>query len=164
MRRIVALVMFVLTACSVQADDAQPLADKVVVDKSDRELRLLKDGAVLARFPVALGQQPEGHKLEEGDSRTPEGRYYLDARNPNSEFFLSIRVSYPSPADRQDAAGRGVRPGGQIMIHGQPNEPKYSVGFYKSADWTNGCIAVSNAAMIDIWLMTSHNTPIDIQP
>lgn len=164
MRQIVALVLFVLAAGSVHADEALLIADQVVVDKSDRELRLLRNGAVLARFPVALGQQPEGHKLEEGDSRTPEGRYYLDARNPNSEFFLSIHVSYPSSTDRRSAASRGVPPGGQIMIHGQPNEPKYSAGFYKSADWTNGCIAVSNAAMVDIWLMTTHNTPIDIQP
>lgn len=138
--------------------------DRVVVDKSDRELRLLAGEDVIERYPIQLGREPIGHKLEEGDSRTPEGRYFLDARNPNSEFFLSIHVSYPNTSDRQQAAGRGVSPGGQIMIHGQPNEPRYSARFYETEDWTDGCIAVSNAAMIDIWLLTGHNTPVDIVP
>jgi len=144
--------------------DRLPVADRVLVDKSERRLYLLRQENVLASFDVALGQEPFGHKTEEGDSRTPEGRYYLGARNRQSDFFLSIHVSYPNEEDRVGAARRGVSPGGQIMIHGQPNEPKYSKEFYRSADWTDGCIAVSDSAMIDIWLMTNPDTPIDIQP
>ncbi len=146
------------------AGNSLPLADLVVVDKSDRRLYLFSGDKVLASFPVALGQEPSGHKEEEGDSKTPEGRYFLDARNPNSEFFLSIHVSYPDVNDRRRAAELKVPPGGQIMIHGQPNEPKYSREFYRTADWTDGCIAVSNSAMVDIWLMTELHTPIEIRP
>ncbi|MEQ8207502.1 MAG: L,D-transpeptidase family protein, partial [Woeseia sp.] len=115
-------------------------------------------------FDIALGIAPVGHKEYEGDAKTPEGRYLLDIRNPNSDFFLSIHVSYPSLDDRERARQKGLDPGGQIMIHGQPNEPTYSAAYYRSADWTNGCIAVSNSDMIDIWLMTPDGTPIDIRP
>ncbi|MEM1261192.1 MAG: L,D-transpeptidase family protein [Pseudomonadota bacterium] len=141
-----------------------PVADRVLVDKSERLLYLLRDDDVLASFRVSLGQEPLGHKTEEGDKRTPEGTYRLDTRNPNSDFFLSIRISYPNATDRASAVAKGLRPGGQIMIHGLPNEPKYSTDFYRSADWTDGCIAVTNSAMIDIWLMTEPGTPIEIRP
>lgn len=141
-----------------------PVADRVVVDKSERWLRLYRGDDVLREFRIALGAEPEGDKLYEGDNRTPEGRYRLDLRNVDSDYFLSIRISYPSPEDVSAARALGRDPGGQIMIHGQPNEPRYSPGFYARADWTNGCIAVSNLAMIDIWLMTRPGTPIDIQP
>ncbi|MEM8983059.1 MAG: L,D-transpeptidase family protein [Pseudomonadota bacterium] len=141
-----------------------PVADRVLVDKSERRLYLLRGEEVLAQFTVSLGQEPLGHKTEEGDKRTPEGVYRLDTRNPNSDFFLSIHISYPNAADRANAAARGRRPGGQIMIHGLPNEPKYSTDFYRSADWTDGCIAVTNSAMIDIWLMTEPGTLIEIRP
>jgi murein L,D-transpeptidase YafK len=100
----------------------------------------------------------------EGDFKTPEGSYELDMRNPNSDYFLSIHVSYPNNKDRQEARQKGVDPGGQIMIHGQPNAPTYSAGYYKSTDWTNGCIAVSNSDMIDIWLMTPNSVAIEILP
>ncbi len=158
------VLIFSMVFCATAVAESTPAADRVLVDKSDRELRLYSGERIIARYPIQLGREPAGHKLEEGDSRTPEGRYYLDARNPNSEYFLSIHVSYPNAADRERAASLGVKPGGQIMIHGQPNEPKYSARFYQTEDWTDGCIAVSNAAMIDIWLMTSHNTPVDIVP
>ncbi len=156
---------FVAGALSPQPARANlEIADKVVVEKSDRKLHLLKGERVLASYDIFLGMEPEGHKQQEGDSRTPEGLYYLDARNEDSDFFLSIRISYPNGNDRQRARRRGVDPGGQIMIHGYPNEPKYTPEFYRSADWTDGCIAVSNAAMVDIWLMTRENTPIEIRP
>ncbi|MCH9694654.1 MAG: L,D-transpeptidase family protein [Gammaproteobacteria bacterium] len=141
-----------------------PVADEVIIDKSDRVLQLMKGGEVLRTFKIALGIRPEGDKREEGDFRTPEGRYMLDTRNPRSDFFLSIHVSYPNASDSREARARGVSPGGAIMIHGQPNEPKRSEAFYRSQDWTNGCIAVSNSDMIDIWLMTPDNTPIEIRP
>ena len=146
------------------AEATLEVADKVVVEKSDRKLHLLKGERILASYEIFLGMEPEGHKQEEGDSRTPEGLYYLDLRNENSDFFLSIRISYPNSRDRERARRLGVDPGGQIMIHGYPNELRYTPEFYRSGDWTDGCIAVSNAAMVDIWLMTRENTPIEIRP
>lgn len=140
------------------------LADRVMVRKSERMLYLMKDGKVLRSFKVALGLSPDGHKLREGDFRTPEGSYRLVERNADSDFFLSIRISYPNDADTWRARKMGYHPGGAIMIHGQPNEPKHSAEYYRRTDWTNGCIAVSNADMVDIWLMTARNTPIDIYP
>jgi murein L,D-transpeptidase YafK len=141
-----------------------PTADKVVVDKSDRKLHLLRSGEIFRSFDIALGIRPVGDKEHEGDFRTPEGRYLLDARNPDSEYFLSIHVSYPNRQDIREARAKGMDPGGAIMIHGQPNEPSRSETYYRTQDWTNGCIAVSNSDMIDIWLMTGDNTPIEIRP
>ncbi|MDX1517375.1 MAG: L,D-transpeptidase family protein [Woeseiaceae bacterium] len=141
-----------------------PVADLVIVEKSKRKLHLVRDGETFRTFRIALGIRPVGDKTQEGDFRTPEGRYILDSRNPNSEYFLSIHVSYPNQADRLEANRRGVDPGGAIMIHGQPNEPSQSETYYRTQDWTNGCIAVSNSDMIDIWLMTGENTPIEIRP
>jgi murein L,D-transpeptidase YafK len=139
-------------------------ADRVLVRKSERRLYLLRDDRVLREFKVALGLSPEGHKLREGDFRTPEGSYQLVERNADSEFFLSIRISYPNDTDARRARSRGYAPGGLIMIHGHPNNPTRSPEYYRRADWTNGCIAVSNGDMVDIWLMTGRNTPIDILP
>ena len=141
-----------------------PVADKVVVEKSKRKLHLLKDGVPFRTFDIALGIRPEGDKVQEGDFRTPEGNYLLDARNPDREFFLSLHVSYPNQRDRAEARSKGVDPGGAIMIHGQPNDPTRSEAYYRTQDWTNGCIAVSNSDMIDIWLMVADNTPIEIRP
>lgn len=152
-----------LAAAVVRANDF-PRADKVLVDKSERKLYLMQNGEPFRAFDIALGLAPVGDKEEEGDNRTPEGTYRLDLRNPRSDYFLSIRISYPDAADRAVARENGVDPGGQIMIHGQPNDPTYSLAYYRRADWTNGCIAVSNSDMIDIWLMTPDGVPIEIRP
>ena len=141
-----------------------PVADKVLIEKSQRQLHLLKNGEAFRTFRIALGIRPVGDKEREGDFKTPEGNYILDTRNPNSEYFLSIHVSYPNREDVRSARAKGVDPGGAIMIHGQPNEPTRSEAYYRTQDWTNGCIAVSNSDMIDIWLMTEDNTPIEIRP
>ena len=153
-----------VTRVGTAYDEGFPIADRVVVRKAARKLELLKNGEVFRTFDIALGVAPFGHKEEEGDNRTPEGRYWLDMRNPNSDYFLSIRISYPNDVDRRQAKLKGVDPGGQIMIHGQPNTPTYSPGYYRQADWTNGCIAVSNSDMIDIWLMTRDRVAIEILP
>jgi murein L,D-transpeptidase YafK len=141
-----------------------PVADKVVVEKAARKLHLVRNGEAFRTFDIALGIMPVGDKTKEGDFKTPEGTYVLDSRNQNSDFFLAIHVSYPDPDDRRKASQQGVDPGGAIMIHGQPNVPTRSEAYYRTQDWTNGCIAVSNSDMIDIWLMTGENTPIDIRP
>jgi murein L,D-transpeptidase YafK len=141
-----------------------PLADTVVVRKAQRTLQLLRNGQVLRSYKVALGLRPDGHKQFEGDFRTPEGKYRLNRRNPNSEYFLSIQVSYPNDEDTARARKLGVPPGGAIMIHGQPNTPRKPRDYYTNVDWTEGCIAVSNSDMVEIWLMTPPDTPIEIQP
>ena len=140
------------------------MAERIVVEKARRRLLLLRGDEVIAAYPVRLGLNPYGHKLREGDFRTPEGSYHLARRNPRSEFFLSLEVSYPSEADRARARQAGQRPGGLIMIHGQPNVPRKTSDYYASNDWTDGCIAVSNSDMVDIWLRTRTGTPIDIRP
>ena len=145
-------------------DSDLPIATHVVVHKAQRRLEIFQGDEQLREFRVALGGDPLGHKMFEGDSRTPEGRYMLGARNPRSEFFLSMHVSYPNAADAARARKMGRRPGGMIMVHGQPNEPKRSARYYESEDWTDGCIALSNADMMEFWLLVPSNTPIDIRP
>jgi len=139
-------------------------ADSVLVVKSERKLYLLKAGRILKSIDVSLGLVPAGPKQRAGDFRTPEGRYSLESRNVDSDYFLSILVSYPSDSDRERARKQGVDPGGQIMIHGLPNVPRYEPTHYQGTDWTDGCIAVSNSDMVDIWLMTRESTPIEIRP
>jgi murein L,D-transpeptidase YafK len=153
-----------VTRVATSYNEGFPVADRVVVRKAERKLDLMRDGEAFRTFDIALGIAPFGHKEEEGDNRTPEGAYWLDLRNPRSDYFLSIRISYPNDTDRSTARQKGVDPGGQIMIHGQPNTPTYSAAYYRQADWTNGCIAVSNSDMIDIWLMTPSRVPIEILP
>lgn len=140
------------------------MADRILIEKSARRLFLLNRGQVIAEYPVKLGLSPKGHKQFEGDFRTPEGVYHLSRRNPRSEFFLSVEVSYPNEADRARASAEGLRPGGLIMIHGQPNVPRKPPEYYATRDWTDGCIAVSNAAMVDIWQRTRIGIPIEIRP
>lgn len=152
-----------LAAGSLPASPIE-IADQVVVHKSERKLILMRGDRVLRSFDVALGLSPKGPKRREGDFRTPEGDYVLAGRNPNSDYFLAIGVSYPGPDDVRRAAREGVAPGGKIMIHGQPNNPSRPADYYRTRDWTNGCIAVSNSDMVDIWLMTADNTPIRILP
>ena len=141
-----------------------PRADRLLVLKSERKLLVLAGEEVLRTMDIALGLVPTGHKEREGDFRTPEGVYYLEAKNSESDYFLSLKVSYPNAADRAHARQLGVDPGGQIMIHGLPNEPKYDEDLYRGWDWTDGCIAVSNSDMVDLWLMTSVSIPIEIRP
>ena len=141
-----------------------PMADRVVVRKAERRLYLLRGDRVLRTYRVALGLNPVGQKEREGDSRTPEGHYYLTRRNPRSDYFLSIQVSYPNAADMKRAHRRGWAPGGSIMVHGLPNELRREPEYYETRDWTDGCIALSDADMLEIWLMTPSDAPIDIQP
>jgi len=159
---LICLGLFV-AAPGVQASEF-PVAEKVVVEKDKRKLHLLRGEEIFRSFDIALGFVPIGDKQAEGDNKTPEGTYRLDTRNPDSDYFLSIHISYPNPGDRRKARAKGVAPGGQIMIHGQPNSPTYSAAYYRKQDWTNGCIAVSNSDMIDIWLMTPNDIPIEIRP
>lgn len=149
------------------ADDGilqDPAVDRIVVVKSERKLYLMHGEEVLRSIDVSLGLVPVGRKEREGDFRTPEGSYHIEAKNSASDYFLSLKISYPNADDRARAGRLGVDPGGQIMIHGLPNEPKYREGRYDGWDWTDGCIAVSNSDMVDLWLMTAVSMPIEIRP
>ena len=140
--------------------------DRVLVLKSRHEMLLYAGRNVVARYAIGLGSKPVGAKQREGDQRTPEGRYMLDYRNANSAYFRSGHVSYPDAADRARARRAGVPPGGAIMVHGQPNDPmlRAAVRAYPFPDWTDGCIALSNADMADFWARIAVPVPIEIQP
>lgn len=149
--------------------DAPPLpadarADRVVVDKGARTLSLLREGRVLRTYPVSLGGAPAGHKRREGDERTPEGRYVLDYRNPNSAAHRSLHVSYPDSADAARARAEGMPPGGMIMVHGITNGLGWMGRLHRLVDWTDGCIAVTNGEMDEIWRAVPDGTPIEIRP
>ena len=136
----------------------------VRVDKSERRMELLGKGMVLRTYSVALGGNPIGHKQREGDERTPEGRYVLDWRNPKSALHQSIHISYPNDEDKARPRKAGVSPGGDIMIHGQPNGYGWWAWVLQMFDWTDGCIAVTDAEMEEIWDMVADGTPIEINP
>ena len=135
------------------------LVDRIVVQKARREMALLSGEAVVRTYRVALGRDPVGHKRQEGDGRTPEGRYLIDRRNPESKYHLSLHISYPNEADVARARSAGVDPGGDIMIHGL----KAGV-VHPDSDWTQGCIAVTDAEMDEIWDLVEDGTPIEICP
>lgn len=138
--------------------------DLIVVYKGERRMFLLRDGQVLREFTVALGDSPRGHKFREGDERTPEGSYEIDYRLRDSSFYRALRVSYPNDQDRRTANLMGVSPGGQIMIHGLPNGRSADDVGHPVVDWTDGCIAVTNAEMDVIWEAVSLGTRILIFP
>lgn len=139
-------------------------ADLVMVHKGERRLDLLRAGTVLRSYRIALGLVPDGAKERSGDFRTPEGSYRLTRRNARSDYFLSIQVSYPSEEDRRRARRNGWDPGGAIMIHGLPNTLRHTPEYYSNQDWTDGCIALSNSDMIELWMMTQSDTRIEIRP
>jgi murein L,D-transpeptidase YafK len=141
-----------------------PLVDRIVVHKGERRLLLMRGGNVVRSYHVSLGLSPIGQKERSGDFRTPEGTYRLERRNARSDYFLSIKVSYPNDADLKRARLRHWNTGGSIMIHGLPNFLKHEPEFYQSHDWTDGCIALSNADMTEIWMLTPDEVPIDILP
>lgn len=139
-------------------------ADRVVVVKHERRLYLMRGSRVLRTYRVALGRYPKGHKLSQGDARTPEGRYTLDYKLVDSAFHRAIHISYPNPNDVSRAQTLGVSPGGQIMIHGMPNEKTERDVGHPSLDWTQGCIAVTNREIEEIWASIEEGTPIEIMP
>jgi murein L,D-transpeptidase YafK len=139
-------------------------ATAIVVDKADRRLTLLRNGAVVRSYDVALGGNPAGRKSREGDGRTPEGIYAIDFKNPRSRFHLALRISYPNADDRDRAARDGAAPGGDIMIHGLPNGLGWLGAWHRERDWTDGCIAVTNAQIEEIWSLVDVGTKIDVRP
>lgn len=162
LRLILALsVMAALTACGGTKFRSYngPAVTFVVVSKSDRKMHLLHHDRVLETYDIGLGRSPVGHKQFEGDGKTPEGLYFIDRRNPNSDFHLSVGLSYPNTADRAFAASQGKKPGGDIFIHGKG--PRYKAA---RGDWTEGCIWVTDRQMEDIYAMVRDGTPIQVNP
>lgn len=140
-------------------------ADAVLVKKSERSLYLLRDGKVVKQYRIMLGPKAKGPKLMEGDERTPEGSYTLDRKNPNSRFYKSIRVSYPNAYDLARAHKYNADPGNNIMIHGMKNSwNEKAMARAEKFNWTDGCIAVKNSDMDEIWEAVDIGTPIEIQP
>ncbi|MCU1235990.1 MAG: ErfK/YbiS/YcfS/YnhG [Candidatus Solibacter sp.] len=133
-------------------------ASLIVVHKGRREMLLLRGESILRQYSIALGPNPTGHKVQEGDGRTPEGRYTIDYRNPKSKYHLSLHISYPNAGDIACAREAGVSPGGDIMIHGLKGATP------TPGDWTQGCIAVTNEEMEEIWSLVPDGTPIVIEP
>lgn len=138
-------------------------ATRVVVNKGRREMLLLRGESVLRSYRIALGRNPLGHKQHEGDGRTPEGHYVIDRRNPKSAYHLALHISYPNGADHDRARQLGLDPGGDIMIHGFPNGGAAPPD-HPEKDWTQGCIAVTDREMDEIWQLVADGTPIEILP
>jgi len=139
-------------------------ANLVVVKKSKRKLYLLKNNEVLRSYHISLGANLKGHKVQEGDKKTPEGNYTLDYKKSNSSFFKAIHISYPNKNDIEKSNYLGVNPGGFIMIHGQKNHFGWLSFLMQQFNWTNGCIAVTNEDMQEIWQSVDINTSIKILP
>jgi murein L,D-transpeptidase YafK len=139
-------------------------ADLVVVKKSQYSLILMKDGKPIKRYWIALGSNPKGPKIRRGDKRTPEGRYLLDYKKDESGFYKAIHISYPNLADLKRAKELGVEPGNMVMIHGQPNYATEEQTAVQNSNWTNGCIALLNQDMAELWELVEPGTPIEIRP
>ncbi|MGH9495899.1 MAG: L,D-transpeptidase family protein [Candidatus Sulfotelmatobacter sp.] len=139
-------------------------ADSVVVLKQARTLQLISRGEVVKTYKVALGGDPVGPKTQMVDHKTPEGNYILDFHNAHSQFYKSIHISYPSEHDRAQARRAHVSPGGDVFVHGLPNGYKWVGAGHRLKDWTDGCIAVTDEEMDEIWTAVSDGTPIEIRP
>jgi len=147
-----------------QLASADGRATSIVVEKRSRLLTLFHDDKVIKTFRVSLGRDPIGAKEREGDSRTPEGHYVIDSKNPRSHFHLALHISYPDAEDRAHAALRDVPPGSDIMIHGLPNGLGWLGRLHLLHDWTDGCIAVTDPEIGQIWALVDTGTPIQIRP
>ena len=149
---------------STRASPLHVLADSIVVEKSQHRLSLYRQGTLVRSYLVALGQQPVGDKVRIGDKRTPEGVFRIEARNPESRYHRALRISYPDAAHRAKARALGVSPGGDIMIHGLPARQAWVGDAHRDFDWTEGCIAVTNREIDEIWGAVAVGTPIQIKP
>ena len=139
--------------------------DRILVVKKDRKMYLYKDGKVQSVIPVSLGKNPVGHKQQRGDNRTPEGEFFIHRKLCSPKYYRSLCISYPRPEDKAKAQAKGVNPGGDITIHAQPtwNADGKGDGYTLSRNWTQGCVAVTNAAMKELWYAVREGVPITIR-
>lgn len=138
--------------------------DYILVNKTEKKMYLLSNGYKVKEYNVVFGGNPIGHKEQEGDEKTPEGQYILDYKKVDSSFYKAIHISYPNDADVSNAKAKGINPGGAIMIHGQKNGLGRLSWLTQRVNWTNGCIAVTNMEMDEIWGIVKIGTPIEILP
>ena len=138
--------------------------DLVIIEKSKREMTLYRDGAMVRSYRIALGFTPIGDKLHQGDGKTPEGRFRINFKNPNSQFHLSLKISYPDAKDRAAAHARGDNPGGDIFIHGTPGMRTPYPANARIRDWTHGCIAVTENEIEEIWKLVPVGVAVEIKP
>jgi murein L,D-transpeptidase YafK len=160
------LILCTIAVATLQASERPSAvkADRVLVLKHQHTLRLLRGGRVLKEYKVALGGSPVGPKTQQGDHKTPEGVYVLDSRNPRSQYYKSLHISYPKPEQKAAARKRGVSPGGDVFVHGLPHAYRAIGAAHRLHDWTNGCIAVTDEEMDELWLAIPVGTPIEIRP
>ena len=147
-----------------RAAPGAPRADTILVVKHERKLYLLHDSFPLRSYRIALGLSPTGAKEHQWDFRTPEGSYIIDFRREHSHYFKALHISYPSPADLKRSSTLHLHAGGDIFIHGEPNRPTKPDTYYRTRDWTNGCVALSDEDLQDVWDLTAGPTPVDIVP
>lgn len=158
------LLCCLMLAALAGAAQASQKVDLVLVKKSERQLVLVRDGEPYKVFRISLGPRPRGRKQYSGDERTPEGRYLLDYKKIHTRFYKAIHISYPNAYDAANARSLGRDPGGDILIHGYPDDSRTPPDVAAVFNWTNGCIAVSNQAMDEIWAAVEPGTPIEIEP
>lgn len=170
MRCLLAVILLALslssptTLASPSATKSVAKIDKVLVIKADRRLHLLSRGETLKSYRISLGKQPVGAKQREGDKRTPEGFYWIDWRRSSEKYNLSMHISYPNAKDRARAQRDKVPPGNMIMLHGTPVDEEYPEWYFHTLDWTEGCIALKNDDMREVWSLVADGTLIEIRP
>ena len=162
--KLTALAAVLLLGISAQAAEKTLRADRVVVLKRERRLQLWSGGKIIKAYKVALGGNPVGAKTQQGDHKTPEGIYVLDSRNAQSQFYKSIHISYPNTHDRAAARAKGVSAGGDVFVHGLPNRYRMVGAAHRLKDWTDGCIAVTDEEIDEIWAAVPDGTTIEIRP
>lgn len=156
--------LLMLFTAAGAAHAREPVIDKLLILKHERRLEVISEGEVIRSYRVALGRQPVGHKQEVGDQRTPEGFYSIDWRHESPQYNLSMHLDYPNLEDQTAAYQRGVDPGGMIMIHGTPIDEEYPEWYFEGLDWTNGCIALTNREMRELWDLVPDGTLVEIRP
>ena len=160
MKNFILICLFIIPFSSYSKDKI----DIIIVKKSERVLYAIKDDKVIKKYNIALGKNPNGHKKVEGDKKTPEGYYFIDGKNAKSKFFLSLHTSYPNFHDKQIALKNKVNPGEHIAIYGLPPLNLLAQYLFEGADWTDGCIALNNSDMKELWDLTEEGTQILIRP
>lgn len=164
---IVTSILLVISFCCNETKQTLPKtfqAEKVLIEKSKRRLYLLRDGKLVKTYKISLGRQPVGPKVQNGDNKTPEGFYFIDSRNSESKYHLSLHISYPNQIDVEKATKLGVSPGGDIMIHGIRNGWGWIGRLHLTLDWTQGCIAVTNQEIEEIWRTVPNGTQVEVTP
>lgn len=163
------LVLIIAVVCLLGCGQSQSLdegtrIDKIVIVKSDRTMTLMSGERVVRIYKVALGKNPVGLKTRQGDHRTPEGLYAVDAKKSQSRFHLALHISYPNEVDRKRAQQENVNPGGDVEIHGIENGLGWLGGLHRHVDWTDGCVAVTDSEIDEVWKVVAVGTPVEIRP